>query len=196
MNEVNFENITFSTPLCQLRRVKKQNEQFSLNVYTFVDNKDIVPVYISKHTQRDRHIDLLLITNESSKSHYIWITSMSRLVAGRTRHAGKTFVCPHCCWPYTNYHTFDNPFMNCQLNRPKRIQFPDVDRQTVKFRSHNKIPRFDVAIYCDFESYLARGDKDDVMNIHEPSGFCIYVVSLLNELVMDPIMYSGPDAMN
>jgi len=51
-----------------------------MNVYA-LHGKYIIPKYVSKFGQRDKHVDLLLLTSKD-KFHYVWIKRMSALICG------------------------------------------------------------------------------------------------------------------
>jgi len=67
-----------------------------------------------------KHIDLLLIT-EGLKSHFVWISHISRLVARRTKSKQSTFVCNHCSHPFTNEKAFDRHFPDCSIHTRQMI---------------------------------------------------------------------------
>jgi len=88
-SSLNWDGLTFPVSLLQVRQFERNNVGLTINVYTYkpADDKDtahnIIPVCITKHTQRAKHIDLLLL-QDGEKSHYVWIEKMSRLIAFRS----------------------------------------------------------------------------------------------------------------
>ena len=91
-----WDGLDFPTQLNQIRLFEKNNTSLTVNVYIHKPEEDdgIIPMYLTKHQAREKHVDLLLIT-EGEKSHFTWICNMSRLVAHRSSRKGETFVCPH-----------------------------------------------------------------------------------------------------
>jgi uncharacterized CHY-type Zn-finger protein len=78
-----------------------------------------------------------------------------------------------------------------------------VGKPIVKFKDFQKTEAHPFVIYCDFECALIPTDENDhipnttfAINTHEPSGFCLYTVSIEREFAHDPIHFSGPDCMN
>jgi hypothetical protein len=112
INKVDFSGLKFPVTLPQIREFERQNTGFTLNVYVYTKDRDVMPAYLTKHTARPKHIDLLLLKNDNV-SHFVWIKNMSRLVNSRTQHKGSTYVCPHCCHPWTSSVAFERHFPNC-----------------------------------------------------------------------------------
>ena len=99
VNKLDFSSIKFPVTLPQFREFERLNVGFTVNVH-FSSKNDIVPVYLSKHRTRPKQIELLLL-KQNDNNHYVWIKDISRLVNTRTQHKGRTYVCPHCVFPFT-----------------------------------------------------------------------------------------------
>ena len=166
----------------------------------------IVPVYLSKHAKRDKHIDLMLLSEgkgDLKRKHYVWIKNMSRLVVHATKHKGTTYVCPHCVHRYTTLQSFNNHFPALSKRLHQIIQFPSEDDKIVQFKPFDKTVLMDFVVYADFESILIPSDEQHrdnnvthVINTHKVVGFCIYTVSKNPEFQTDPILYSGEDCID
>ena len=191
-DKLNWSGLTFPVKLPQIRIFERNNINLTVNVYES-ESTDIVPVYLTNHTKRSAHIDLLLLT-EGDKSHYVWIKSMSRLISSRSSNHRKSFVCPHCSHPFTREEAFTKHFPDCSRHVRQIVNFPDEQHDTLFWKSRAKTEFFPYVIYADFESILA--PRDGVINEHLPCGFCLYVVNRDRVEHFEPILYSGPDTMD
>ncbi|XP_025204869.1 uncharacterized protein LOC112601440 [Melanaphis sacchari] len=96
----NFSNLTFPTPITEIKIFEKNNQNVSVNVYGLKKQKKgekhiIYPLKIVDEEEKD-HFDLLLITN-GDKSHYTYISNYSRFVrVQKTSHDGHVIFCKRC----------------------------------------------------------------------------------------------------
>ena len=160
------------------------------------EHNQILPVYISKYPPRQRHIDLLLL-KDGENAHYTFIKNMSALVADRTCHKGKTYVCPHCIHAFYVEQAFINHLPQCSA-RQQKIIFPE--KGLLEFKSSGKMELCPFAIYADFESYLKPiknelGESTHPESEHIPSGFCTYTARIYSEHKSAPIVYSDDDVI-
>jgi len=159
VNSLNWDGLTFPVSLPQIRQFERNNVGLTIKVYTYksADDKDtahsIIPVYITKHTQPAKHIDLLLL-QEGEKSHYVWIKKMSRLIAFRTQHKGEAFVCPHCVHPFTSRTAFRRHFPDCSKHERQHLEFPEEKHEKLFWKARAKTQMYPFVIYADFESCL------------------------------------------
>jgi len=155
MKYVNWKGLKFPMTLSQIRKFERHNRNISVNVYTYkpptpadeiaaieaaggiVHKHEFIPQYEEKKTKRNKHIDLLLIT-EGLKSHFVWIQNMSRLVARRTKHKRETFVCNHCSHPFTTEKAFDCHFPDCSIHARQMIKFPKDDDNELFWTARSK----------------------------------------------------------
>jgi hypothetical protein len=206
-NKLDWTGLRFPVQLNQIRQFERNNTCCTVNVYKFVEADpikktpvEIIPVYITRHEPRLKHIDLLLLKNEIT-SHFVWIKSMSRLISCRTKKRGRTLVCPHCVHPFKSEEYFVNHFPDCSKNIYQKNVYPTGDDARLFWKARSKTELYPFVIYADFESYLeVRGGdevegKSNVINEHKPSGYCIYTVSTVEEYQNPPIIYSGVDCM-
>ena len=97
------------TPVClsSIPKFESQNQSISVNVLVYEKN-DLIPVYTSKFiNERPHHINLLLLS-KGDRFHYTLITSLFRLVFGRTKHNTKAYVCPYCLPLFAYEHCLQN----------------------------------------------------------------------------------------
>ena len=110
-----------------------------------------------------------------------------------------TYVCGHCCHPFTKEVAFDNHFPACSKNLRQVTRFPSEDKQVVKFTQTYATDKHPFVIYADLECCLSPTDDEKIgtyaLNTHEPSGFCIYTVSKFDAYKREPVVYSGEKAI-
>ena len=117
---------------------------------------------------------------------------MSRLVAHRTKHDGKTYVCNSCLHPFISKESHDNHLSYCQSHPAQQVKYPDPADSVLKFKSVQKQHPVPFYLVCDFESFLTPSntadddEEDDVdassgsirtIDEHKVSGFCCYRVT-------------------
>jgi len=192
-NELNVEGLTFPLAVADVAKFEKLNSNLRINVLAY-EEKDFIPLYVSKYHDRPIHINLLLLS-DGSKHHYTLVRCMSRLIAGRTKHDGKSFVCDHCLHPFTVKAAFERHVTECFTHAPQRVIYPEPG-STLQWKSPMKTERIPFVIYCDFESFLVPGSKlKNVIDTHIPSGFCCHTVSIFEEYATPPTLYSGEEVM-
>lgn len=95
-DKYNFEGITYPTPLSDVAKFEKNNNNVSVNIYG-LDRKiqspkspryEVYPLRVVD-VEKPNHFDLLLIM-DGDNSHYIYISNFSRLIrAQKTRHTER-----------------------------------------------------------------------------------------------------------
>jgi hypothetical protein len=63
-----FTSLKYPVTLTQIREFERLNTDLTVNVYVHSKDNDIIPVYLTKHKARPKHIDLLLLI-DNEKSH-------------------------------------------------------------------------------------------------------------------------------
>jgi len=99
MKELDMTGIETPVALSSIPKFESQNLNISINVLVY-EEKELIPVYTSKFCNQRPHDVNLLLLSKGDKFHYTLVTSLSRLVRGRTRHGGKNFVFPYCLHPF------------------------------------------------------------------------------------------------
>ena len=205
-HKLNWSGLVFPLPLNQIRRFENNNPSLTVNVYIYKPEEGdaIIPVYLTKHQARSRHIDLLLLS-DGPNTHYTWIKNMSRLCRAHINHSKhhKSFTCPHCVHKFTTKVAFENHFPDCSKHERQVIKFPELGKHILEWRSRNKTQLTSHIIYADFESYLSPvthtdppTSKTTVIDEHVPSGFCCYTVSQSSHYPNRLVSYSGENCMD
>ena len=203
-HKFNWTGLRFPLPLNQIRRFENNNQSLTVNVYIYKpeEGDGIIPVYLTKHQVRSRHIDLLLLS-DGPNTHYTCSRNMSALVAHTSTLHHKSFTCPHCVHKFTTKVAFENHFPDCSKHERQVIKFPELGKHILEWRSRNKTQLTSHIIYADFESYLfpithtdPPTSKTTVIDEHIPSGFCCYTVSQSPHYPNRLVSYSGENCMD
>lgn len=217
-SKVDWSNLTYPVSTPQIRQFERNNTGFTINVYVYAEVQDrdnvesdetgnniskvvqqmamqLIPAYITRHTRRDKHIDLLLLETYKT-SHYVWIKNMSALICHRNNHNTKCFPCPHCQHPFSRLQAFENHFENCSEHKRQSITFPGEGENILFWRARSKTEMYPFIIYADFECALIPSTSENVVNEHIPSGFCCYTISTMSEHQTKPFLYSGSNCMD
>ena len=192
---LNFDGFSFPVHLKDIPKFEKQNPQISVNVISLDhDSKGFSVDYLSPERHRPHHINLLLIQN-STTQHYVYVNNFSRLVADRTAHKGETFVCNSCLNTFSSQRVLDSHIPNCLLHEPQQVVYPDPDDCKLKFSDQHKQHPLNFYLVCDFESFLTPVDdvlgpdaKTHIVEEHQVSGFCCYRVSSLPQYQTPPFI--------
>jgi len=120
MKVLDMTGIKTPVALSSIPKFESQNSSISINVLVY-EEKELIPVYTSTFcNQRPHHVNLLLLS-KGDKFHYTLVTSLSRLVGGKTRHGGKIFVCPYCMHPFWKEHCLQNHLTECSQHPAQTI---------------------------------------------------------------------------
>ena len=200
-NELNMTGVPYPTPLSAIQRIEDQNVGLSISVIGYEADTGFYPLRRSA-TVQPTHVRLLLI-KEGEKSHYCLIRNLSRLLASRTRHDGRTFYCENCLHGFTAQRLLDEHKTLCYQQKVQSIELPE-EGDVVKFKAFEKQLRVPFAIYADFECYTTKLDtcmpNPNASNStryqqHDVSGFAYMVVCADADYSGKPVVYRGPDAV-
>ena len=201
LSSLNFSGINFPVKITDIRAFEKNNLDISVTVFECRnDTHDIGPLYISKYRNRKHNVKLLLLKDpkDPAKFHYTTIRNISALVAHRTKHCSKTFVCSFCLHPFSKEKHFLSHLPDCMTHKPQKTIFPDPDNKkecTLEFRKTYKTEKMPFIIYYDMESLLVPRNGEKEVSEHIPCGICSYTVSIFPEHQSAPVIFTGPDCM-
>jgi len=190
---LNMNGIPSPVPLSQITKFENQNPEISVNVL-YIEKQEIIPIRTSKFCQKRKyHVNLLMLT-DGDKFHYTCVRSLSRLVAHRTNHKCKTYVCHNCLHPFSKEDILNKHISLCSQHEPQQIVYPKPGKNILKFDKFQYQFRVPFAIYADFESFLQK--NDDQSDTHVPSGFCAVTSSIFAEHDYVIHCYTGENVMN
>ena len=75
LNSIDLTGLAFPVPVYQLTRFERNNPTISINVFSLGDDeRELIPKFVTKCGNREKHINLLLLTSKTSDNcHYCWI---------------------------------------------------------------------------------------------------------------------------
>ena len=104
---LNVDGLSFPLQIKHIPKFETQNPTISVNVLS-LDGRDFCVEYCSPERQRPHHVNLLLLDDGATdKRHYILVKDISRLIAGRTKHKEKSYVCNSCLHPFSRQDVLD-----------------------------------------------------------------------------------------
>ena len=176
--EFSWSGLEFPVSFRDINKFESRNE-IGVNI-SAVENRKI---YICiKGKDYDRNVNLLLITGDSNKKHYIAVKSLSRLLSSQnSKNKGIQYFCTNCLNGFTSEISRDEHYNYCRSKDSVRVEMPIKD-PIVKYTDGQYQFKVPFVIYADFESILvpvssAPNDLDKSstrrINIHEPSGWCM-----------------------
>lgn len=146
INSVNWECFNYPTVLKDFDTLEKNNQDISINVYTWSKNDGVSAVRLCKQ-EKPKHIDLLYYCH-----HYVLIKNFSRFMSHRTEHNGKKFFCKVCLHGFSSQKLLDEDRVRCNSNGV-RADMPS-EGSILDFKNMVKRQRAPFAVYADFESVL------------------------------------------
>lgn len=216
ITKLNMADITYPVSLKNIDSFEKNNPSISVNVFTPTDEKEILPLRISKHVYlRKEHVNLLLIS-ESGQSHYCLIKDFSRLLNYRTKHNGRQYFCYNCLHSFTEEQKL---LIHTDLcHQVQATKLPDEENNVHKFKDTHALMKVPFVIYADFESILSPIQNESKQkntkqknkkrkqkqkesytlnkNIHEACGFAYKLVCNVNpNWSKETVVYRGKDAI-
>ena len=128
----------------------------------------------------------MLITGENSfpyeegkynRSHYVAVKSLSRLVVKKnTKHETAQHHCTNCLHGFSSEISRDKHEKYCRNNEAFRIEIPPR-KPYVKYSKGQYQLKVPFAMYVDFESLLTKPSEEEkkrgIVNVHEPSDWCV-----------------------
>ena len=198
LGELDLTGLSFPLKVADVAKFEKLNPNISVNVNSYEHEPvpEVHPLYISPDRQRQHHVNLLLLTDDASdRQHYVLISSLSRLLRGRTNHTGDTTsVCPYCLYCFREPHSLESHIPECKTHSPQRISYPPPGEK-VKFKNVIRTHKVPFTLYCDFESFLQPViDDEHVVSEHVPSGFCCLRVSQYPEYETPLLSIAGRES--
>ena len=194
---LNWDSITFPTPLSEIDKFERNNPRVSVNVAGFAEKGScrdakyeniVYPLRTSSHIGREHHVDLLLFSGDNKTKHYCVIKNLSRLLHGQTtKNKVQHFYCRNCYTPFTSEKLPAEHDEICRNNDTVKIEMPKQTEDyfpTQYFKNYFKSQNVPFVVYADFESFtnpISSSQPDPKESYtkkyqkHKPSGFCYYI---------------------
>ena len=203
---LNWDGITFPTPLSEIDRFERNNPTISVNVFGFAEKgssrdakyENTVYPLRTRPYEREHEVDLLLFSGETK--HYCVIKNLSRLLSSqKSKNEHVRFYCRRCCNSFTSEERLAEHDELCRNNETVKIEMPK-DFPAQYFIHHFKSQSVPFVVYADFESFtkpISSCQPDSSKSYtnryqkHEPSGFCYYIKCFDDSVYsQDPVTYT------
>ena len=199
--EDNFDwnGIKFPASFRDIKRSKSRNE-ITINILALECKK----VYICrKGKEYDRVANVMLIMDRNNK-HYVAIKSLSRLLhSSNTKNEKAKHFCIICLQGFNEKESRDEHLVYCRNNEAVRIEMPN-SKPIVQYSDGQYQFRVPFMMYADFESILEpiQGASNNPnisstrgVNIHTPSGWCVYSKFSHGDVTNPLTQYRGSDCV-
>ena len=198
-DDFDWSKTKFPVSFRDIKRFESRNE-ITINILAFEHKK----VYICrKGKEYDRVANLMLITDRNNK-HYVAIKSLRRLLSMQnSKHKESQHFCINCLQGFAEKKSRDEHLIYCRNNEAVRIEM--TNRKPIVHYSDGqyqfKVP---FMMYADFESILEpiQGASNDPnmsptrgVNIHMPSGWCVYSKFSYGNVTNPLTQYRGSDCV-
>ena len=156
---LDFKDTKFPVKIIDIQKIDKKKNSLGINVCGY-DNKEKYPIYVSKQSCEEKHVDLLL-TGEEGKINYILIKDFNIFMYDHTLHRGRKHFCHYCLQASSAQEILKTHTKDCfKINCEKRIILPK-ESEFVKFKNYERKIKSPFMIYADFESNLV--PEDDIL---------------------------------
>ena len=196
---LDWSGLKFPVKLDQIVIFEKNNPEISINVFGF--EGDVYPLRLSKRSEREQTINLLLISDEA-KQHYCLIKSLSRLLSSQlTKHGHTNVFCLNCLNHFPNEEKLKIHEEYCLKNQAIRIEMPEKG-SFISFIHHNRSIKVPFVVYADFEAFTEeipiseqneRSSFTQKYQKHKPSGFCFKIVCFDERFKSKLVVYRAKD---
>ena len=192
---LDWSGLKFPVDLKQIIIFEKNNPQTSINVFGF--EGDVYPLRLSKRSEREQTINLLLIS-DGEKQHYCLIKSLSRLLSSQmSKHGHTNSFCLNCLNHFPNEEKLKIHEEYCLKNQAIRIEMPEKG-SLVTFIHHNRSIKVPFVVYADFEAFteeIPTCEQNEKFSFtqkyqkHKPSGFCYKIVCFDERYNQKPVLF-------
>ena len=195
---LDYSDINFPLSIYDYEKVEKR---FNINVNVFIYNKEkIRPLFISKKSN-NQELNVLIITNEEGKSHYVLIKDFNSLMCSnvKTKNHHKKFVCMKCLDCLTEQRILDNHKETfIVINKTENITY---EFGTIKFEHYQNLIPTPFRIYVDIECILKKinktvGNHTSLYQEHVPISIGTKLICIDDQYSLPYIIFEGEDCIN
>ena len=202
-DSINMKGIHYPVDLKAIDRFETQNPNISISVVGYNKDDRVHPLKVSKYTEREHDIVLLLIKEAEEgengeieeKTHYTLVKNKSALISTQVNnHKGSREICLNCFNSYNCPETLAKHKESCYNNNCVKIDMPPKG-SFMEFKNFHHSKKAPFVIYGDFESLIKHihncspnPNKSYTKKIqkHKPISFCYYILCSI-EGVYKPI---------
>ena len=210
--EDNFDwaNVKFPVSFRDINRFGSRNE-IMINVlsyenkkYTFIEREKNMYLEELEKCPELQTANLMIVTVHN-KRHYIAIKSLSRLLSRQNnKHKESQHFFINCPQGFKKVQSRDQNLAYCRNNEAVKVEMPKK-KSIVKYSDGQYQFKVPFMMHADFESILApiEGASNNpnvsstrVVNVHEPSGWCVYSHISYGNIANPLTQYRGVDCVN
>ena len=199
-NAIDCNGLKFPVEPNQIPLFERNNQSIAVHCLAYDETKKSFSIlHMSPEMHKRPHkITLLLLDSPDGKmKHYVWVKSLSRLIASKYSRKCAHYVCLSCLQPFASQRVLDEHVPNCLLHAPQQCAYPSGEKAKMRFDAHHFEFPFDFYLVADLECHLTLPPQPDstVVSTHVPSGFCVYRVTEHDQFRRPPVTYSGENVM-
>ena len=109
---LNFTGIDFPTPVSQIDRLERQNENLAINVFGW-EKGQVVVHRISEKGSKIQRINLI-ITKQGENTHYSLVKRLSALLFDQSKNSNSKHFCERCLHGYTTRQLLERHNLNAK----------------------------------------------------------------------------------
>ena len=118
LDTLNLDGLQFPMHLKDIAKFEQQNPSISVDcLYFDEDSKDCTVEYLSPERGREKHVNLLLL-DDNTNPHFVCVSNMSRLVCSRRKRKSSVFVCNVCLTQFSSQNALDKHIPLCLKHAP------------------------------------------------------------------------------
>ena len=199
-DDFDWDGMKFPASFRDIKRFESRNE-ITINILAF----ECKQIYICrKGKEYDRVANLMLITDHNNK-HYVAIKSLKRLLSMQnSKHKESQHFCINCLQGFVEKQSRNEHLVYCRNNEAVRIEMPNR-KPIVRYSDGQYQFKVPFMMYADFESILepiqGASNNPNVsstrgVNVHTPSGWCVYSHFAYGNVTNPLTQYRGPDCVS
>ena len=156
IDKYNWCGIKYPPDLNDFRRFENKNKDISLTIFRLEQgSKNAIISYHTKNQDRKHDVKLITIT-DSANSHYLAITSISKLFRGSTKHNGD-FHCTRFINSFETKNWLDEHIPICKDFDYYSIKMPTKSvNDYLEFNDYHMAVMQPFMMYADFDCYNER----------------------------------------
>ena len=198
-DDFDWDGSKFPASIRDIKRFEFRNE-ITINILALEDKK----VYICKKGKEYDRVANLMLIMDHNKKHYVVIKSLERLLSKQnSKHKESQHFCINCLQGFAEQKSRDEHYVYCRSNEAVRIEMPNK-KPTVEYSDGQCQFKVPFMMYADFESILepiqGASNNPNVhstrgVNIHMPSGWCVYSKFAYGKVTNPLTQYRGSDCV-
>ena len=143
INQYNWKGIKFRSDKKDWKKFEENNKEIALSIL-------FVP-----HNKKKLEIILLMITDDSNRSHYLAVKTLPALLRGITSNHHRDFNCLNCFHSYTTHNKLKKHERVCNNHDYYRVDMPKK-QEKIKYSPGEKSLKALFIIYVDLECLLKK----------------------------------------